>query len=235
MALYSIQDRSTQSLATTSRRHPVGDCSKSLKIQLITSTASQTFGQVPYQNQHRKPVMKTAALTLALLASCIALSSTASAPAPAPCPSGGLAEVAQAAGLTTLLQAVETAGLTETVGNKSAHFTIFAPTNQAFTTTIANLGVPNLTLEEAQNLGLLVPILENHILEEPYTESELQNMGSATALGGQELKFGSNGKITTASGNSATITMANVDVCKDIVQVIDAVLVPDVTQKTSGT
>lgn len=45
-------------------------------------------------------------------------------------------------------------------------------------------------------------------------ESELQSMGSAEALGGQELKFGSGGKITTASGNSATIMMANVDVCK---------------------
>jgi transforming growth factor-beta-induced protein len=117
-----------------------------------------------------------------------------------------------------LVQAVVKAGLVETL-NGAGPFTIFAPTNAAFTALFAQLGVSGISdLTAAQ----LIPILKYHVVSGNVLSSQLSN-GSVQTL---------NGAISVNLMPSPTINGASKIVATDIqasngvIHVIDKVLLP---------
>jgi transforming growth factor-beta-induced protein len=117
-----------------------------------------------------------------------------------------------------LVQAVVKAGLVETL-NGAGPFTIFAPTNAAFTALFAQLGVSGIAdLTAAQ----LIPILKYHVVSGNVLSSQLSN-GSVQTL---------NGAITIALSPVPTINGVSKIVATDVqgsngvVHVIDQVLLP---------
>lgn len=97
-----------------------------------------------------------------------------------------VAEAAQCNGLTTFLDAVEIAGLTEVVNDPDAQLTIFAPTNGAFEAILGNLG---LSVEYLQfDLTFTSQVLKYHVLPTPETkESLLKKKELSTVLGQNKL------------------------------------------------
>jgi transforming growth factor-beta-induced protein len=117
-----------------------------------------------------------------------------------------------------LVQAVVKAGLVETL-NGTGPFTIFAPTNAAFTALFAQLGVSGIAdLTAAQ----LIPILKYHVVSGNVLSSQLSN-GPVQTL---------NGAITVALSPVPSINGASKIVATDVqgsngvIHVIDKVLLP---------
>lgn len=83
---------------------------------------------------------------------------------------------------TTLLAAVGTAGLAETLAG--GEFTVLAPTDQAFTDTLTALG---MTPEDALADENLANILQYHVIEGRLTIRDIVEAGSVTTLTGDTL------------------------------------------------
>jgi uncharacterized surface protein with fasciclin (FAS1) repeats len=133
---------------------------------------------------------------------------------------------------TTLVAAVQAAGLVETLSSKGP-FTVFAPTNAAF----AKLPAGTVeTLVKPENKGTLTTILTYHVVPGKITAGQIQslaarNRGTATlkTVQGENLKFMKHGNgwmITDAKGGTAMITIANVMQSNGVIHVIDTVLMP---------
>ncbi|MCB9240398.1 MAG: fasciclin domain-containing protein [Flavobacteriales bacterium] len=134
---------------------------------------------------------------------------------------------------TTLVAAVQAAGLVETLKGDGP-FTVFAPTNDAFEN-LPSGTVDNLLKKE--NKGQLVSVLTYHVVAGDYDYKALKK-GIKKSDGklmlktvqGQDLYFTMNGKhnitVWDANGNSANISVYDVDQSNGIIQVIDSVLLP---------
>lgn len=133
---------------------------------------------------------------------------------------------------TTLVAAVQAAGLVETLSGEGP-FTVFAPVNAAFDALPAGT-VESLLLPE--NKDQLTGVLTYHVIAGDIMSTDLvglinDNGGeykAATVQGG-ELTFSLDGdtvKITDANGGVATVTIADVDQSNGVIHVIDAVLLP---------
>ena len=144
-----------------------------------------------------------------------------------------VANAAKASNLTTLVAAVQAAGLAETLSGPGP-YTVFAPDNAAFQK------LPSETVE-----GLMAPaakadltkILTYHVVPGRLTAADIAaqataNGGTAnlTTVQGESLKVsaGANGTwvITDAKGGTSTITQADVAQSNGMVHVIDTVLMP---------
>ncbi|KAK9804998.1 hypothetical protein WJX73_009964 [Symbiochloris irregularis] len=176
--------------------------------------------------------MKAALFALALIATC-AESVHASgrtlqqrlAPAPAPCMT--VAELAQQAGLTSLLRAAELDNLTESLSDPELAYTIFAPTNEAFTNGLVALG--RTDLQDVLFNSELDPLLQYHFLITPLDATQLVEAGTeATNYLNETLSFSPDGSTVsiTAFASNATVVSANNVACNSIVHIIDGVLVP---------
>ena len=117
-----------------------------------------------------------------------------------------------------LVQAVIKAGLAETLSG-SGPFTVFAPTNDAFTALFATLkvsGVEALTKEQ------LTPILLYHVVQSNVRAGSLSS-GKVTTLNGQiDINVGSTVSINT----SAKVVATDIQGINGIVHVVDQVLIP---------
>jgi uncharacterized surface protein with fasciclin (FAS1) repeats len=133
---------------------------------------------------------------------------------------------------TTLVAAVQAAGLVETLSGEGP-FTVFAPVNAAFEALPAGT-VEGLLAPEAKDQ--LTAVLTYHVIAGDIHSADLvklinDNGGeykAATVQGG-ELTFSLDGdmvKITDAAGGTATVTIADVDQSNGVIHVIDAVLLP---------
>ena len=122
---------------------------------------------------------------------------------------------------TVLEAAVVEAGLVETLQGDGP-FTVFAPTDAAFTTLLTALNV-----EAADLLGLpqLGDILTYHVAGVEAMSSDLSDGQMVTTVNGQDVTISIVGETVTING-SATVTVANIDATNGVVHVIDAVLVP---------
>ena len=124
-------------------------------------------------------------------------------------------------GFSTLYAALEAAGLEETFDGKR-HFTVFAPTDEAFAELLGELG---LTAEQLlANTELLVAVLQYHV-----TRGDRYS-GSVLAAGALKML---DRNITTTSVsdtgamiNDAVITAVDIKASNGVVHVIDKVLVP---------
>merc|ERR1719245_2926602 len=123
---------------------------------------------------------------------------------------------------TTLAAAIKAAGLENAFDDTSAKVSAFAPTDDAFNAALSALG---LTAEDLLASPLLGDILKYHIVGEPYTADMLVDGISLPTLEGSSL-MGYDGTTIVAANGSATIVDSDVYTCQGIVQVIDAVMLP---------
>ena len=133
---------------------------------------------------------------------------------------------------TTLVAAVQAAGLVETLSGEGP-FTVFAPTNAAFEALPAGT-VDTLLMPE--NKDQLAGILTYHVvagdIHSPDLVKMIEDAGGtlsvATVQGGELSFMVDNGavKITDGAGGTATVTIADVDQSNGVIHVIDAVLLP---------
>merc|ERR1719181_1560043 len=123
---------------------------------------------------------------------------------------------------TTLAAAIKAAGLENAFDDTSAKVTAFAPTDDAFNAALSALG---LTAEDLLASPLLGDILKYHIVGEPYTADMLVDGISLPTLEGSSL-MGYDGTTIVAANGNATIAQSDLYTCQGIVQVIDAVMLP---------
>jgi uncharacterized surface protein with fasciclin (FAS1) repeats len=121
---------------------------------------------------------------------------------------------------TTLVAAVKAAGLAETLSGAGL-FTVFAPTNAAFS------ALPAGTLEDLlkpENKAKLASILTYHVVAGKVMSTDLKDGMKATTVNGQEITIGvKEGKVTV---NGANVTTADLGAGNGVVHVIDAVILP---------
>jgi uncharacterized surface protein with fasciclin (FAS1) repeats len=126
---------------------------------------------------------------------------------------------------TTLVAAVKAGGLVETLKG-AGPFTVFAPTNAAFTALPAGT-VDNLLKPE--NKATLVKILTYHVVAGAFKSTDLKDGQKVKTVQGEELTIGyKDGKwtVTDAKGGVANITIADVISSNGVTYVIDKVLMP---------
>jgi len=129
--------------------------------------------------------------------------------------------------LSTLVEAVEYAGLGDVLnGTTSGKFTVFAPTNTAFSALLSSLGVSKLTDLPS---SAVKDILLYHVVA-----GEVRSTAVTTGYVPSSLNYaGSNFPVSlftnTSSGvkvNEARVTTADVSADNGVVHIIDKVLVP---------
>lgn len=133
---------------------------------------------------------------------------------------------------TTLVAAVQAAGLAETLSGPGP-FTVFAPTNAAFDKLPA--GTVD-TLVQPANRERLSGILTYHVVPGRLTASDLISQIDAgggratltTAQGGTltATRSGDGVVITDAAGGASTVTIADVMQSNGVIHVVDTVLMP---------
>ncbi|MDH4038250.1 MAG: fasciclin domain-containing protein [Candidatus Krumholzibacteria bacterium] len=126
-------------------------------------------------------------------------------------------DTAKAGGFSTLIAAVEAAGLQEALSGKD-DLTVFAPTDEAF---------KKIPQEDLQALladkEALKSVLLYHVVAGEVTSKDVMKLKSAKTLEGDEIK------IDTTKGvkiNNATVTKADVMASNGVIHVIDTVLIP---------
>ena len=133
---------------------------------------------------------------------------------------------------TTLVAAVKAAGLVEVLQSEGP-FTVFAPTNAAFDKlpegTVA-------TLVKPENKEQLQTILKYHVVSGKWNAKAIAKLikkgdGKAvikTVSGGTLTAWtkGNNVYVTDENGNSAKVTIADVNQSNGVIHVVDTVLLP---------
>lgn len=133
--------------------------------------------------------------------------------------------------VSTLVSAINAAGLAETLGG-AGPFTVFAPTNDAF----AKIDKAKLdTWMKPENKAALAGVLQYHVVDGKWMAADVAKMikdggGTATikAMGG-DLKASMEGDkviLTDATGAKATITGTDMTAGNGVVHTIDTVLMP---------
>ncbi len=144
-----------------------------------------------------------------------------------------VANAANSADHTTLVAAVKAAGLADALSGRGP-FTVFAPTNEAFS------GLPAGTVDtlvKPENKAALTTILTYHVVPGDYSTTKLRALilaghGSAQlrTLQGEPLTFMMNGPgniaVRDAKGGTADITISDVNQSNGVIQVVDHVLMP---------
>lgn len=121
--------------------------------------------------------------------------------------------------LSTLVAAVEAAGLVETL-NSDGPFTVFAPTNEAFA------ALPEGVLEDLlkpENKDKLVSILTYHVVSGEVMSSDLKNGQKANTVEGAAVTFDTSEGVKV---NNASVALADVKASNGVVHVIDRVILP---------
>lgn len=119
---------------------------------------------------------------------------------------------------STLRKAIEAAGLTETL-NGGTEFTVFAPTNAAFSKL-----KKEVVDELFANPEKLKSILLYHVVPNKYGAKDVAQLKAAQTVEGEDVKFVVyNGSVKV---NSANVSQADVEAKNGVIHVIDAVLIP---------
>jgi uncharacterized surface protein with fasciclin (FAS1) repeats len=121
---------------------------------------------------------------------------------------------------TTLVAAVTTAGLAETLSG-TGPFTIFAPSNSAFEALPAGT-VESLLKPESKDK--LTSILTYHVVAGNVLAADLTDGQKVATLNGQELTVKIKDGVVTING--AKVTAADLAGSNGVIHVVDAVLLP---------
>jgi uncharacterized surface protein with fasciclin (FAS1) repeats len=139
--------------------------------------------------------------------------------------SGTITDVAQANGsFNTLVAALQTASLDTVLADASGKFTVFAPTDAAFTALLNDLGITAAEL-------LASPDLSDILLYHVIVGAEI-NAAAATAIAGNTVTMENGDEMALSLSNTelfanlSGINPADVDASNGIIHVIDTVLLP---------
>ena len=135
--------------------------------------------------------------------------------------------------LSTLVKAIQAAGLTETLSGKtSGPYTLFGPLNSAF----SRLPSGKLdSLLKPENKEQLVTLLKNHLVAGRLTKEDLAKMKEGdelTTLAGTKLKIGAPQRGTPTIGG-ARVVAADILTDNGVIHIISAVLVPQAEPATT--
>ncbi|MBB5233320.1 fasciclin domain-containing protein [Deinococcus budaensis] len=126
--------------------------------------------------------------------------------------------VANDPNFSTLLAAVQAAGLTQTLAQPGP-YTVFAPTNAAF----AKVPADQLTAL-LNNPAQLRAVLLYHVVPGRVTAAQVSSLTSARTAQGADLSVSASSG--TVQINDATVTRADIRASNGIIHVIDTVLLP---------
>ena len=150
----------------------------------------------------------------------LAAASTLAAPAFAGGHSKDIVDTAVGAGtFTTLVAAVEAAGLVETLKGEGP-FTVFAPTDDAFA------ALPEGTVEDLlkpENKDQLIAVLTYHVVAGKVMSGDLSNNMMATTVQGGDVTIMAEGGVMVDGANVVT---ADIEASNGVIHVIDAVILP---------
>jgi uncharacterized surface protein with fasciclin (FAS1) repeats len=121
--------------------------------------------------------------------------------------------------LSTLVDAVTAADLVETLQGEGP-FTVFAPTNEAFSA----LGDTLDTLLLPENREQLASVLTYHVVPSRALAADLSDGQTLETVSGETLEVQVEGDTVTVGG--ATVTQADIEASNGVVHVIDTVLQP---------
>ena len=135
---------------------------------------------------------------------------------------------------STLVAAVMAAELAETLSGEGP-FTVFAPTNEAFTSTLNELG---LTLDDiAGDPDLLTSILTYHVINGSVYSSDLSDGLEAATINGATFTVNiSDDGVTLSDGMSREITVVATDIegTNGVIHVIDEVILPPMQEESAS-
>ena len=135
-------------------------------------------------------------------------------------PKGNIVETALADGrFTTLVAAVQAAGLDEALSDETKDYTVFAPTDDAFAALPA--GTVEALLKDPQ--GQLTDILLYHVADGRIMAAELVTMDTIDTLQGTALVVDTTDAVMV---DSAKIIITDVECSNGVIHVIDAVMIP---------
>ena len=144
---------------------------------------------------------------------------------------GSIVDVARDAGsFSTLLTALEAAGLDATLADEDADFTVFAPTDEAFE------ALPEGTLDTLlADTDLLTDVLLYHVITDSVVGSD-----TALSLAGTTTTMANEAKLAiTVRGdalylNESLVIDTDIEASNGVIHVIDAVLTPTVIGEPEG-
>ncbi len=164
-----------------------------------------------------------ATATVALVAAC---GGSDDDPTPAAAPKN-IVQTAQAdARFSLLVEAVVAADLADTL-SQPGPFTVFAPTNDAFTALLAELGVTKDAL--FTNKPLLTAVLTDHVLDGRVLKAQVPAGKAITTKQGGIFKIDAAGSalvVTDGRNRQANITATDLAASNGVIHVVDKVLLP---------
>ncbi|MFX0545841.1 fasciclin domain-containing protein [Roseovarius sp. S1116L3] len=125
----------------------------------------------------------------------------------------------EAGSFSTLVAAVEAAGLVETLKGEGP-FTVFAPTDDAFA------ALPEGTVEDLlkpENKDKLTAILTYHVVSGEVMSGDLSDGMTAATVEGSDVTIKTEGGVMV---NEANVTTADIEASNGVIHVIDSVLMP---------
>ncbi|GAX44905.1 beta-Ig-H3/fasciclin [Tolypothrix sp. NIES-4075] len=129
-----------------------------------------------------------------------------------------IVDTAMSAGtFSTLVTAVTAAGLADTLKSPGP-FTVFAPTDDAFSK------LPSGTVEALlQDILTLRKILEYHVVSGKVTAADVVKLSQATTVEGSDVKIDASNGVKV---NDATVVQPDIETENGVIHVIDTVLLP---------
>ncbi len=124
---------------------------------------------------------------------------------------------------SVLVEAVVAANLQGTLSG-TGPFTVFAPTNAAFTALLAELGTSKEAL--LANTELLTKVLTYHVVPSRVLKAEVPVGPAITTVQGGSFSVNSALAITDARGRRSNITATDVLTSNGVIHVVDKVLLP---------
>jgi uncharacterized surface protein with fasciclin (FAS1) repeats len=132
--------------------------------------------------------------------------------------SKNILETARDAGsFTTLLAAVDAAGLGDTLA-EGGPFTVFAPSDEAFAKLPAGT-VESLLADPAK----LTDVLTYHLVPSRVTAADAAGISSAPTVQGSELPISIDGGVHVGDAN---VVSADIEASNGVIHIIDRVLLP---------
>lgn len=126
-------------------------------------------------------------------------------------------DTARAGGFTTLVTAIEAAGLQDALAGKGP-LTVFAPTDEAFKK------IPKEKLDALlADKEALKSVLLYHVVDGAVTSGEVVKLKSAKTLEGDEVKIAVKNGVMI---NESKVTKADILASNGVIHVIDTVLLP---------
>ena len=176
--------------------------------------------------------------TFGALVACDSDNNSSSPPAPeepvaeSPAPElGSIVDVARDAGsFTTLLTALEAAGLDATLADEDSDFTVFAPTDEAFE------ALPEGTLDTLlADTDLLTDVLLYHVITDSVVGSDTAlSLAGTTQLMANEAKLAITVRGDALYLNESLVIDTDIEASNGVIHVIDAVLTPTAIGEPQG-